>query len=262
MVISGLYDIGLSKISAYMTRNLTLTDDDISVSPAIEVTLMLFGPESLGASVALRLQENNLFLQAPLENDLDDLVDAYVPPEGYEPTQHRNVQVLPKARTQTKVSTNLEKLLPEVWKGARSSFKEKLYCDTELARLKTSLLPHQVEAVSFMRHREIRFKNNIKKEVKIEDLDEDSDDDDDEHQYENRNHMLRKRRLLTYYGRFGGILADEMGLGKSLSTLALIGSTLPKWDQEKQSEPEPSRKTTLLITPTSTLASWKEQINQ
>ncbi|RSL95790.1 hypothetical protein CEP52_011840 [Fusarium oligoseptatum] len=57
----------------------------------------------------------------------------------------------------------------------------------------------------------------------------------------------------------GGVLADEMGLGKTLSTLSLICHSLDQWEKDPnvaQSTP----KTTLIITPKSTIYGWERQI--
>ncbi|KAL7930066.1 SNF2 family N-terminal domain-containing protein [Trichoderma chlorosporum] len=60
----------------------------------------------------------------------------------------------------------------------------------------------------------------------------------------------------------GGVLADEMGLGKSLSILALICSSLDIMEtqqtESKSTQPRQSR-TTLIVTPKSTIHSWQQQ---
>jgi len=69
-------------------------------------------------------------------------------------------------------------------------------------------------------------------------------------------HILRDYQVIGYkwlktlsqFG-FGGILADDMGLGKTLQTLALIIS-------EKDSRPS------LIVTPTSLVYNWKEEITK
>ncbi|KAJ4221035.1 hypothetical protein NW759_007103 [Fusarium solani] len=57
----------------------------------------------------------------------------------------------------------------------------------------------------------------------------------------------------------GGILADEMGLGKTLSALSLICHSLDQWEKDP-SLTQGMPKTTLIITPKSTIYGWEEQI--
>lgn len=61
-------------------------------------------------------------------------------------------------------------------------------------------------------------------------------------------------KTLAKFG-FGGILADDMGLGKTLQTLALIISE-PKSNESLNTPP------CLIITPTSLVYNWKEEINK
>ncbi|KAI1291594.1 hypothetical protein F5Y03DRAFT_376457 [Xylaria venustula] len=58
----------------------------------------------------------------------------------------------------------------------------------------------------------------------------------------------------------GGIIADEMGLGKTLSMLALICSRLDS-DENINTE-DSSPRTTLIVTPKSTLYGWQQQIER
>ena len=68
----------------------------------------------------------------------------------------------------------------------------------------------------------------------------------------------------------GGLLADEMGLGKSLTLIALIASTLDtiatrpteEGPRSPLSQTEKCNRTTLIVTPKSTLHSWKEQFDK
>ena len=68
----------------------------------------------------------------------------------------------------------------------------------------------------------------------------------------------------------GGILADEMGLGKTLSTLALIAWHLDALDNDKNKlNPREDNKhkltelrTTLIVTPKSTIHEWTQQIQR
>ncbi len=68
----------------------------------------------------------------------------------------------------------------------------------------------------------------------------------------------------------GGLLADEMGLGKSLTVIALIAGTLDAMatysreesPQSPLSQAEKCNRTTVIVTPKSTLHSWKEQFTK
>lgn len=70
----------------------------------------------------------------------------------------------------------------------------------------------------------------------------------------------------------GGILADMMGLGKTLSILSLVIATLeesrewaikdPPLPQDDETTLKQNCKTTLLVSPLSTISNWEEQITQ
>ncbi|KAF2138226.1 uncharacterized protein K452DRAFT_321205 [Aplosporella prunicola CBS 121167] len=125
------------------------------------------------------------------------------------------------------------------------------------SRLRTSLKPHQVKALSMMMEKEsgrldgnefgtmwapfthidgkIRYRNTAIDFVQSE-----------------KPHLC-----------LGGLLADEMGLGKTLSMLALITLQLDRMKNPNAKHADSSPiQTTLIITPMSVLQIWEEQIKR
>ncbi len=136
-------------------------------------------------------------------------------------------------------------------------------------RIITPLLPHQKEALHFMTDKEkdrvfgedeaansslwrLRYRNNGQRSY--------------------YNVITGKEERAKPAEVLGGILADMMGLGKTLSLLSLIVSTLDAseaWSKKKppahtsNDESLPllrNSKTTLLVSPLSTIANWEDQI--
>ncbi|KAK1999387.1 hypothetical protein LX36DRAFT_483339 [Colletotrichum falcatum] len=60
----------------------------------------------------------------------------------------------------------------------------------------------------------------------------------------------------------GGILADEMGLGKTLTLLSLICWSIDMLSKDKATKDNGQSFSTLIITPKSTINEWKEQIER
>src|SRR5690606_4204932 len=110
---------------SYIPRD-AIIDDGTFGQP--EISLVLYGLESAGTTIAATLQANNLFLQEPIYFDRDNF--PYIHPQGYEPIKRSDIPVQPKARTQTKLSRDLEKMMPEVWKGAKTSFKAMIFSES------------------------------------------------------------------------------------------------------------------------------------
>ncbi|KAI9886665.1 MAG: hypothetical protein M1823_001508 [Watsoniomyces obsoletus] len=142
-------------------------------------------------------------------------------------------------------------------------------------RIVTPLLAHQKQALHFMTEKE-----------KGRRLGADDDDAAGQNSSSLWRVQMRDNGQKVYYNVItgkeqtemptevlGGILADMMGLGKTLSVLSLIVSTLEAskaWaQQQKVPEHKPTderlallrnSKTTLLVTPLSTMANWEDQI--
>ena len=60
----------------------------------------------------------------------------------------------------------------------------------------------------------------------------------------------------------GSLLADDMGLGKTLTTLALILATSSQGRRFQEADPQNQSCATLVISPPSTLSTWKHEISQ
>lgn len=187
------------------------------------VQINIYGPLHDAEDVGDLLSDQEVFLQPPSEYDVSYEYrnpQCYVTPEGIS-TDAVGVTgglAIYGNHTLTTLKENcvqktLDAIIPVTNKLA-------LIRDPHVSdSLRTPLLEHQLDGLSFMQGRE----------------------------------------EASYCGdnSYGGILADESGLGKSLTILALIAGscspagTLPNFVSDQS---------TLMIVPTSLLASWQEQI--
>ncbi len=125
-------------------------------------------------------------------------------------------------------------------------------------RLRTSLQPHQRKGLAMMHEKE---SGNLHKNEFTALWSQTNTSDG---WYRNRvTGSVKEKPALC----LGGLLADEMGLGKSLTVIALIAGTVDamaipsvkEGPHSPSSQAEQCNKTTLIVTPKSTLHSWKEQ---
>ncbi|KAM0796210.1 SNF2 family N-terminal domain-containing protein [Usnea florida] len=130
-------------------------------------------------------------------------------------------------------------------------------------RLSTTLQPHQQMGLAMMHEKE---SGNLQTN-KFTTLWIQKSTSNGRTWYENSVTGSRKENPMLC---LGGLLADEMGLGKSLTLIALIASTLDtiatrtteEGSRSPLSETEKFNNTTLIVTPKSTLHSWKEQFDK
>ncbi|GIZ46851.1 hypothetical protein CKM354_000996000 [Cercospora kikuchii] len=136
------------------------------------------------------------------------------------------------------------------------------------AVVRTNLMPHQGEALDFMRKRELggglldtgaRFWLPHRTENAIE---------------VHRHRITADERQGVQDEPRGGILADEMGLGKTLTTLSLIISSRDRAEQYARSQPPgnafsqprivraPSAATLIIVPSTQLMDSWIKQLQQ
>ncbi|KAI9826271.1 MAG: hypothetical protein M1826_006693 [Phylliscum demangeonii] len=136
------------------------------------------------------------------------------------------------------------------------------------ARIVTPLLAHQKQALHFMTHKE---KERVGDESDVESRSLWRPRYCKNGQKVFYNIITGKEERSKPDEPMGGILADMMGLGKTLSILSLVVSSLAEsiaWSAKAPPAPTSADelpllrnvKTTLLISPLSTVANWEEQI--
>ena len=219
-------------------------------SDAIPISVILYGPFHQAAGVGQFLSQRNIFLQHP---------GSFTKGHYYNPQEERK-NFGPRGPGTNYVSNTPTRSAEEAEADLANLFDRMPNADNlpeaePSATVKTLLLQHQKQALSFMLDHEdpameedqialwkMTTKPNGKKVWRSVVTDQESD---------KAPQAVR-----------GGILADMMGLGKTLSVLALIASTTGQaasWAREADTE----RKripATLLICPLSVVSNWEEQV--
>lgn len=240
---------------------------EIAGSPCSEyfdMTINLYGPKSKVITIGRFLSQKQIFLRTPF------MVD-----HGYEvcnPHEQKNGNLSMSrtpgiSATGGYVSRTIEEIRSDVLGMFDSLEKSENLPEMEPnPMITTILLVHQKQGLHFMTNKE-RDRVFSEKE-------------------EGNSSLWRLRTRpngqVIYYdvitGKeerskppevLGGILADMMGLGKTLSILSLIVGSLDKsleWENQMPSESEEGHhlvrnsKSTLLVSPLSTIANWEEQV--
>lgn len=239
-------------------------------SVMVSIYINLYGPEDKGTTVGTLLSQKNVFLQNPMGADKVEYKNPH-----YRDTQsggrnggpQRGSNIGYVSRTAEEIRADVN----NVFDGLEQS--DNLPEMDPDPRIKTPLLKHQKQGLYFMtnREKERTFSEEDKGNSSLWRL------------------RLRPSGQKYYYnvitgvesrGRpaevFGGILADMMGLGKTLQIISLTVNSLddsktfakkkysPPKDKEKSDDKDDPPllpvKTTLLISPLSTIGNWEEQI--
>ncbi|KAK2017313.1 hypothetical protein LZ32DRAFT_23401 [Colletotrichum eremochloae] len=122
-------------------------------------------------------------------------------------------------------------------------------------RLRASLKPHQLTALTMMSERECGLVAN----PQFPSTWERSTLFDGTTTY---RHRITGRTESRPSVALGGILADEMGLGKTLSLLSLICWSIDVLGKDKATKSNERPSSTLVVTPKSTIHGWEEQIRR
>lgn len=238
------------------------------ISSYYELNVNIYGQRRYAAGIGKFLSQKQIWLRTPLG------VDAGI--ETVNP--HAKVAALPRTGASTGsgsgpgfgyVTRTVEEIRQDVIGMFDSLVRsEKLPQMEADPRITTPLLAHQKQALYFMTNKEkarvfgdneadnnslwrVKYRNNGQKMY--------------------YNVITGKEERTKPPEVLGGILADMMGLGKTLSILSLVVSTLDeakKWSMLKPPAPKSAEelpllrnlKTTLLISPLSTIANWEDQI--
>ncbi|MCJ1385989.1 hypothetical protein MMC17_009114 [Xylographa soralifera] len=230
------------------------------ISEPFDVHVIIYGDRQASDGVGKSLMEHCIFLQHPQGQDSTVPYDNphYLKRPGSKidiscvsgMKEHEGHQLL---TTGTIASIYVSSQGPPTWREVNSSI-----------RLKTELMAHQKKALAMMVERErgtIEFDNDFATLWTV------VSGVDNKRRYKNivTGHTQEVRPNLC----LGGLLADDMGLGKTLTVLALVARSLDDERTETHMPQSTNRtshdqgsKSTLIITPKSTLQSWDEQIRK
>ena len=277
-VLGPLMDLGLYRIQCYLYP---LSRDRAAAGRrALEPHSFFFnvyGLEAEAKKAAVLLSQNNVPFQSPHHHYHDGV--QYVNPHHAMPAaaaaaaaaaahpstaRARKPEYAVEARTAEEVRADVNKVFDGL---DQADDLPEMEAD---ARIKTPLLKHQRQGLYFLTSRE-RERTYDKDEDKKMSLWRKGRSDGQEYFYHViTGHQLWRRPPDV----LGGLLADMMGLGKTLQILSLIVSTQeealafsksprPRAHPQKDSVPKApvmNAKTTLLVSPLSTISNWEEQI--
>ncbi|KIW74702.1 hypothetical protein Z517_11472 [Fonsecaea pedrosoi CBS 271.37] len=202
----------------------------------------LFGPASYGERVGTCLGNAHIFLQEP--SVLHPSI-PYSNPHVYSTTEEQLTPFFINQQSDDihHFDQEIKTILCETHHGGLQSVFE------QDSRIKTTLQPHQIEALDFMLRREATEEKHLLSTMYVHEL-------------------TREKKYAPVNECVGGLLADEMGLGKSLSLLALIIHTLEEarhfMAYNHTASPRQVQKigATLIVTPFSTLQNWQDELSK
>ncbi|KAF2267626.1 hypothetical protein CC78DRAFT_511815 [Lojkania enalia] len=228
----------------------------------------VYGLESFSEAVGQILSKSDIYLQFP-RFGLDEYAyrnphflqidgfDSGVPNETTttdpgEEDRRRSIE----PESQTNISTAVDNILDSL------SHHVDLGLISVDRRIKSSLLPHQKEAIDFINQREVGQISSELSLWKYNDLD--ADEPFYQHVFTGAKRPFAKEAK-------GGIIADEMGLGKSLVILSTIAGSLNRAEEfiaenqaaDGQSQRKVPSGATLILAPSSLLIdSWVDEIRK
>ncbi|KAH6664215.1 SNF2 family N-terminal domain-containing protein [Halenospora varia] len=240
-------------------------------STMITGELNIYGPREIAHEVGKALSATETFLQQP-RFGLDGIQyynPHYLPVPGFSEVNSLETPIL--AIEDTSAPPLIQNTTP-VEQGDASgevtdildhslSHHGLLHEQAADARIRSSLLPHQKEAIDFINLRE---SGSLPASLSLWKR---NDTDEDEPFYQ---HIFSGDKRAQQDEAKGGILADDMGLGKTLVILATIAGSLGRGDDFVRTEKESSgesaavaSRATLIVAPSSLLMdSWVDEIRK
>jgi len=237
-------------------------------SEYLNMTLNLYGPKSSAVRIGKFLSQKQLYLRAPFFVDTGiEVVNPHVPNVA----PRTSLPGLSAGLTTSAgyVSRTVEEIRSDVIGMFDSLEKSENLPEMEAdPRITTPLLSHQKQGLYFMtfKEKERVFSeeeegNNSLWRLKLR--------PNGQRMYFN---VITGHEELTQPPEvLGGILADMMGLGKTLSILSLVVGSLTEAEEWARQAPSQNTttdvplvrnsKTTLLVSPMSTMTNWEEQVN-
>ncbi|OBT66270.1 hypothetical protein VE03_04373 [Pseudogymnoascus sp. 23342-1-I1] len=232
--------------------------------------LTLYGAKKHAVQIGRHLSQKQLWLRTPLSveagielcNPHASLKQNLVPRPGgrcvgYAPASAASMRTVEEIRSDVLGmfdSLQQSENIPEM---------------TQNSLVTTELLPHQKQGLRFMTNKEKEFVYGSTEEANSS-LWQQVQGSSGQRIFRNVITCQEQREVPQQVQ--GGILADMMGLGKTLSILSLLTSSLDQAEAwSKKTPPAPKEdevrlkrnaKTTLLVSPLSTIANWEEQIGQ
>lgn len=228
-----------------------------------DLVLNLYGKRRFVTNVGRFLSQKQIWLRTPLGVDAGiETVNPHSKPVAVARAE------LPGSSTPSMGSGYVTRTVEEIRQDVMGMFdslerSENLPQMEADSKIITPLLGHQKQALYFMTSREsekqddanslwrLRLQNNGQRMF--------------------YNIITGKEERSKPPEVLGGILADMMGLGKTLSILSLIISTMEDAEAWSRKKPPPGHpenglplirnaKTTLLVSPLSTISNWEEQV--